>query len=78
MFVMLRDDFEYVEKTEKQMVIKFFKNRIYEVVYEFENSGWGLDDHTCFVIMNGSGDTMTIGKEAVDIPGKKNINSHKM
>lgn len=69
MMVMLRDDFEFVEKSDEKMFMKFFKNRIYEVVHEFEHPWWGVDDHTCFVIINGSGDTMTIGKEAVDIVG---------
>ena len=47
--------------------ILFEKDDEVEVVHTFEDQGWGLDDHTVYVVLNEEGCSMSLSAEVVEV-----------
>lgn len=70
MKVKIKYDFRYVDEDEELDTIStiiFDKDKPYDVVFEFQSDRWGDYDHTVFVIINETGDTMSVSKEMCEI-----------
>lgn len=69
MKVKLKYGYRYVDDLDEDgfSLIQFKKNGIYDVVHQFEHEDFGDDNHTVYVIINDSGETMSVGCEVVEI-----------
>ena len=72
MKVKLKYGYRYVDSLDEDDfgLVYFKKNGDYDVIYQFEHEDFGDENHTVYVIINDSGETMSVGHEVVEIIDK--------